>query len=148
MPATFIEKINRRAIRIASGRDRIRPGQAVRISEAAAPNDCVRQGDLYIVVVEAVPDGYRQAGKPNVQLVPGNTEGAKHCLDSLAAVDVFLPPQWGPESLQGPCVAAKSDVTILHPKHGHVTVPGGMLVRCDYQREFDAELRRERRNAD
>lgn len=150
-----IDKITRKASRIRNGNDKIEPGQPVRMSEAAAPMDYVRQGDLYIVVMEAtaIPAGFVGVKKPkdvDRQLVPGNTQGSKHCLDSLAGVRLFRPADWNDkyEGLDGPCLVLSEERTIEHPTHGSVTIPAGFAVQCRYQREWDAEQRRERRNAD
>jgi hypothetical protein len=144
-----IEKITRRAARIANGNDKIVPGQAARLSEAACCGDGARQGDLYLKIVSQPPANYALCKKPSLQLVPGNTEGAKHCLDSLDGVTVYLPPQWGEaESLLGPCLVLAKERTVVHPVHGDVTLPAGNTVLCGYQREWDAEQRAERRNAD
>lgn len=145
---TTIDRINSKARAIRDNRDDIKPGQPVRISEAASVNDYVRQGDLYLIVVDKKPADYVKQKIETVQLVPGNTEGAKHCLDSFDAVDLWVPKDWNAESLDGPCFTAKREVTVLHPTHGPVTVPAGMTIVCRYQREFDAEQKRERRNAD
>lgn len=151
---TAIEKITRRADKIAARKDsKIQPGQAVRMSEAASVNDCVRQGDLYLQVVSEVPADYVRVKKPKAidrQLVPGNTEGAKHCLDSLDGVELHLPAAWGPgyDALDGPVFKLSTERTVKHPKHGDVTIPAGFTIACRYQREWDAEQARERRNAD
>ena len=145
---TAIEKITRRANRIANGNDKIQPGQAARLSEAATVGDYARQGDLYLYVVESVPAGYIKQEKPSRQLVPGNTEGAKHCLDSLDGVELYLPAVWNEETLEGQCLKLSKERTVVHPTHGDVTIPAGFTILCGYQREYDAEQRRERRNAD
>jgi hypothetical protein len=151
---TAIEKITRRANKIASGKDsKIEPGLAIRLSEAASVNDCVRQGDLYLIVVESIPASHKRVAKPKAidcQLVPGNTEGAKHCLDSLAGVELYRPAAWGPnyDELDGPVFKLSQDRTVQHPTHGDVTIPAGFTITCRYQREWDAEQARERRNAD
>lgn len=145
---TAIEKISRRATKIANGNDKIQPGQAARLSEAATVNDFARQGDLYLYVVVEIPTGYRRAEKPSRKLVPGNTEGAKHCLDSLDGVELYLPGEWNEETLAGPCLKLAKERTVGHPVHGDISIPAGFTILCGYQREYDAELRRERRNAD
>lgn len=144
---TAIERITERASQIASGGDKIVPGEAVRLSDAAVAGDTVRQGDLYLVVVDGPVEG---GSKPARQLVPGNTEGAKHCLDSLEGVSMRFPEGWGPEhaGLQGPVFHCKEERTVCHPKHGDVTIPAGFTVAAHYQREWDQEQRAERRNAD
>lgn len=151
MKTATIDRITEKANAIKNNADPIKPGQPVRISEAASIGDFVRQGDLYLIVAEKPPTGYVKATAKTktVQLVPGNTEGSKHCLDSLDSVDLYYPSDWpNAESLAGPLVKAKSEVTVLHPTHGSVTIPAGMAVQCGYQREYDAELKRARRNAD
>lgn len=151
MSAAIIDRITEKATAIKNNEDAIKPGQPARISEAASIGDFVRQGDLYLIVSDKPPASYVKAAakKKSVQLVPGNTEGAKHCLDSLAAVDLYYPSDWPNfDSLDGPCFTTKSEVTVLHPTHGAVTVPKGFTISTRYQREIDVETRRERRNAD
>lgn len=152
---TAIAEIQNHAQQIADGKhDTIKPGMPFRIPDSWLSGDAVAQGDLIITVVDKIPAGYKPVAKPTAadkQLVPGNTEGAKHCLESLKGLKLFRPQGW-PASAEtdycGPAFTAKNDVTILHPTHGPVTVPAGVTVRCDYQREFDAESQRERRNQD
>ena len=128
------------------------PGQQERLNEACAISDGARQGDLYLKIVDAVPAGYVRVEKPKAidkQLVPGNTEGAKHCLDSFAGVALYRPADWpNAESLIGPCFVLTKERTVLHPVHGAVQIAAGHTVLCSYQREFEAETRKERRNAD
>jgi hypothetical protein len=148
MQAT-IDKIQKNTKRIAEGKDpKVKPGQPERFSTAAVVGDAIRQGDLYIVIADAIPKGYTKAAKPSKQLVPGNTAGAKHCLDSLAGVEIYLPKEWTEETLDGPFVRLSQERTILHPVHGSVTVPAGMAFQCHYQREWDREQQAERRARD
>lgn len=148
-----IETIQRHAKKIATSKDpAVMPGRPERFTEGSVPGDAIAQGDLYLMIVDSVPDAYEKVSKPSAadkQLVPGNTQGAKHCLSNIRSVDLYRPADWGKgESLVGPCFRTKSEVTVLHPTHGDVSVPPGMTVLCGYQPEYDAELRRERRNAD
>lgn len=148
---TTIKRIEKHARRIADGSERVKPGQPVRFTQAASVGDTIRQGDLYLTIVEAVPKGYVKLNKPKAvakQLVPGNTQGARHCLDSLDCVTLYRPKSWSEESLDGPCLVLAKERTILHPTHGAVTIPAGFTVLCRYQREFDSEQRRERRARD
>ncbi len=48
----------------------------------------------------------------------------------------------------GPVLVLSQDRVVTHPTHGDVALLAGSVVECHYQREFDAELRRERRVAD
>lgn len=126
----------------------IEPGQPVTLTSAASCGDAVRQGDLYLVVVEKVPEGYAKASRASKQLVPGTTRGAKHCLDSLDGVEVYLPKEWREESLQGPCLVLTKERTVLHPVHGAVTIAAGHTILCCYQREWEKEQAKERRARD
>lgn len=154
MTALAIATIEKHAARIAAGKAKVKPGQPFRFSEAAQPGDGVWQGDLGICLVESVPPLFVLVGKPteaDKQLVPGNTEGSKHCLESLDGVTLYRPKGWpasAEEDYLGPCFVTEREMRILHPKHGHVTVLAGSVVECTYQREQDYELRRARRNAD
>lgn len=152
MALAVIDRITRRSNKIATGKDsRIKPGEPVRFSEAASVNDAHRQGDLYLVVIESIPKGYVMVADPTVrdrQLVPGNTQGSRHCLDSMDGVQLHRPSAWPDSGLIGPVLVLTKERTVLHPTHGSVTIPAGMTIGCMYQREWDAEQKRERRNAD
>lgn len=131
--------------------DRCKPGEPATM-EALSVGEVVWQGDLGLMVVDAPPPKYVRVDTPvdaDRQLVPGNTEGSKHCLSSMEGVELWRPVGWGAENmLSGPCFRTTATVTVEHPKHGNVHVPAGMTVLCGYQREWDAERARERRNAD
>lgn len=147
-----IERIEKHARRIASREDeKVQPGMPASFTEAASVGDFGWQGDLKLIVVDVVPTGYVKIAKPKAadkQLVPGNTEGAKHCLDSLDGVTLYRPKEWSDESLDGPCLVLTKARKILHPTHGHVTIPAGMTILCRYQREWDKELAQELRARD
>lgn len=149
---TEIEQIEKHAECIRNGEhDKIGPGVPLRLSSALLVGEGVAQGDLMLIVDDGAPVGYVRISKPKAidkQLVPGNTVGAKHCLDSLAGVKLYRPANWSEESMDGPCIVTTKERTVLHPTHGAVTIPAGMTVVCHYQREFDAEQRRERRARD
>lgn len=148
-----IDKITRHAKRIASGKDTVKPGQPIHMTDAWTVGDCARQGDLYIDVIESpkkCPQGFVavELTDKDRQLVPGNTEGAKHVLENLAGVTMYRPENWNEESLVGPILILSRPNTIKHPTHGHVHIPAGFAVACNYQVEYDAQLRREARARD
>jgi hypothetical protein len=147
-----IDRVLDHAKKIGNGEhDTIKPGQPFRIPDSWMAGECGAQGDLIVVVLDEIPAGYTQVKKPTKadrQLVPGNTEGAKHCLDSLKGVTLYRKDGWGPESLDGPAFTCKEDRVIEHPKHGPWTIPAGRTIGIEYARERDAEQQRERRNAD
>lgn len=149
---TEIEQIQKHAELIKNGEhDKIGPGIPLTISTALKSGEGVAQGDLMLIVADSVPLGYGRIKRPkklDMQLVPGNTVGAKHCLDSLKGVTLYRPANWNSESMDGPCIVTTVERTVLHPTHGAVTIPAGMTIVCHYQREFDAEQKRERRARD
>lgn len=152
-PGVVIERLVRHAETIRNGEhETVRPGQPFEFTGAAQPGDGVWQGDLGIEVVASVPAGYTKVqavSEEHRKLVPGNTVGASHILDSVEGVEMWHPSGGlREESLAGPVFKAWAKRTVTHPVHGHVTIPEGLTVRCRYEREFDAEQRRERRAAD
>lgn len=153
MKTTAIDKIERHAKKIASGKhETVKPGMPFRFTEACTPHDCCWQGDLGIeIVADTVPKGYvriEQHQDRDRQLVPGNTQGAKHCLDSLDGVELYRPRNWSEASLVGPFLRLSKERTITHPTHGAVTIPAGFSVRCRYQQNYDEQLKQARRAAD
>jgi hypothetical protein len=151
MSTQVIEKVLSHAQRIAAGEhEKVKPGMPFRLTTAAQPGDAVWQGDLCIEVVAKVPDGYKLSRKPAVQLVPGTTQGARHCLDSLQGVKVYYPANWPnvEETLLGPCLVLFQERNILHPTHGAITIPAGFTILCSYQRDYDYQTRQTRRTQD
>jgi len=132
--------------------DYVGPGQPMSLNDAATIGDGVWQGDLGIEVVAGKPAGYVDA-KPQTQLVPGNTVGARHILQDLTTVvDFALPTNWSTdasyEGLQGPYFRCAAATTIAHPVHGPVNVAAGHCVQLRYQRDLDLDTLRERRALD
>lgn len=152
MKTMAIERIEQHVADAKASKDpAVMPGRPERFTEAAQAGDVIAQGDLYLMIVDAVPAGYKRVSRPKAidkQLVPGNTVGARHCLDSLSGVVIHRPENWTGDDLRGPCLVLTKEHTILHPTHGDVTIPAGFTVLCGYQPEFDAEERRERRARD
>lgn len=128
----------------------VAPGQPACFTDAAAPGDAIAQGDLLLLVVSqeefqtlikqskytAVSHLEISWTKPTVQLVIGNTEGAKHCLDSLDGVEMVFPNIFDSlVTLRGPMFQLHESRTVLHPVHGDVTIPAGFCIQVWYQRE-------------
>lgn len=140
-----IETIEKHAEAIRSGDGPVRPGEAHTVSEAVTIDDEHPQGDLYVRRIESIPPGYARVdalAEPDRQLVPGQTQGSRHCLDSLDGVALHRPHRWGPgyEGLLGPIVELTEPRTITHPKHGDLHLPVG-IWQCGYQRSAVAERR-------
>jgi hypothetical protein len=158
-----LSRFRRRLDDINNGEFHVRPGMPQAFTTAAQAGDCIDQGDLRIIVVDRVGDArafadgeiatdFSEVVSPteqDKQLVLGNTQGAKHCLDSLQGVKLYRPSTWGDsDSLIGPCLVVTEDRVIEHPTHGHVTIPAGLTVQIRYPREWEKEQQKERRARD
>lgn len=98
----------------------------------------VQQGDVYFTRLAVVPSGAQRCLKTDGQLVPGQTQGSRHCVDPVRVRLWTLPH---PTALQGPVIEAAEAFTVTHPEHGHVTFPAGVYATT-YQRQYADELRR------
>lgn len=150
MTTNVIDQIQEHANRIANGLERVSPGMPLSFTKACTHGDCIWQGDLGLIISDNQnpPDGYRASTKSTTQLVPGNTVGSKHCLDSLDGVEMYIPDNWNEQSLKGPFLRIKKERKVLHPTHGCVTIPAGFNIECVYQREWDKIQEAERRARD
>ena len=152
-----ITKVVELAKKIASGdHELVRPGMAYDISEAAAINDVVWQGDVGIALAEGgPPSGYVRVEnlKRNcVVFISGDQDsiGSRHCLEDMSTVsEIWVPKNWNEESLNGPYLKLKDKTCLLHPKHGDLHIPScHKEVQVIYPREYDIEQKRARRAAD
>ena len=151
MSVAEITKIEKHAKKIRDGKATVSPGLPFRINEAATVGDMVWQGDLGLEIVDDVPSGYVRVKSPtdaDRQLVPGNTQGAKHVLDSFDGVELWRPAEWPNVTQLGPAFVLRKERAVTHPTHGDVTIAAGHAVLCSYQREWDSEQLAERRNMD
>lgn len=109
-----------------------------RFPEAAVAGDYVRQGDVYVWMLDGVPQGVSPA-KASLQVVEGTTKGSRHCLDSLAGVEMFVMPD--ADVLTGPVLRLSEERVLNHPEHGDwILGPGCYAIT--YQRQFAEELKR------
>jgi len=148
-----IEEMLKELDEARAGNHKVQPGHSYRISEAASVGDGVWQGDLGLEIIDSIPKGYTNISNPTeaaLKLVPGQTQGSRHCLDSLDGVELYWPPNYGENynGLMGPAFKLNKERTVKHPVHGDVTIPKGFTISCNYQREYDFELRKERRMRD
>jgi len=121
--------------------EEIRNDSEQRFPEAASPGDCWRQGDLYITLLADIPADTEKVKKPELQLVPGSTQGSRHCLDSLSGVTCYQITD--SDQLAGPVLNLTKERTLTHPEHGNVVLPPG-VYGIHYQRDLDAEERERR----
>lgn len=101
--------------------------------------DVVRQGDLYLTCIEALPSG--KATKER-QLVPGTTQGAKHVAQGDVEIVKDVQFQSMPNVLVGPAFKCNSDVTVTHVEHGDKILPAGTVWQCTYQIAYADEIKR------
>lgn len=128
-------KVMRKIEREAKARANAKP---VRYGSMAA-GDYHRQGDIYIRRISNIPIGAALADNPSAQLAPGETQGSRHCLDSLESVSIYTRMDATP--LDGPLIEVLREFTVTHPEHGHVTLPPGCYA-VTFQRQHAEELRR------
>lgn len=137
--------------RIVSGRSRLAPGQPATFTRGCVPGaDMISQGDLDLLLEEGVPEGFTLRKSDDGQLVPGTTMGSKHVVKDISTCEIYDPPNWSSEydELVGPVVVAKGDTVVGHPTHGEVTILAGQTVHCEYQRVWEHEQAREKRQRD
>lgn len=118
----------------------------------ASVGDVVRQGDLYLVCLDHLPEAAERVGK---KLAPGETQGSRHVASGECAV--YRPASATtvaqligavcrganiPEQLVGPLVECLGETTIEHPEHGHRILPAGTVWAVVYQRAYGEEVRR------
>lgn len=115
---------------IAAAVERVQNDKLQQFSEAAAPGDAVRQGD---VVIQYLGDDaqipahiYARIDQPVLQLAPGNTKGSRHCLANADGVEMWLP-------VQTDAAVAKH----VYAKHGK-QLPRGVIRAFDYTEERDS----------
>jgi len=135
-----METIQSAIQQISDTAEEIRNDTDQRFPEAATPGDCWRQGDLYITLLGAIPGDVKKS-KAKKQLVPGDAQGSRHCLDSLAGASIYELSE--PSALDGPILECKQERTITHPEHGNVILPPG-IYGIHYQRDLDSEERERR----
>lgn len=116
---------------IAEAVERVQNDGLQQFSEAAAPGDAVRQGD---VVIQYLGDAaqipahiYARVDEPVLQLAPGNTKGSRHCLASAEGVEMWLPVQ-----------TDEAVAKHVYAKHGTKLPRGASIWQLDYREERSA----------
>lgn len=112
---------------------------SVRRAGSLGDFDYVRQGDIYLHKLPALPMGVKRASKPSAQVAPGSTQGSRHCIGDLSKVTIYEMPN--ANALQGPIIEAPQGFTMEHPEHGHQQLEAGVYA-VTFQRAFAETLRR------
>jgi len=114
---------------------------AAKTERISAPSlgDVVRQGDIYLVCLDALP-----SGKPtkDTQLAPGNTQGSRHILVGDATIVKEVTFRDINSVLTGPAFKCNSDVEVTHPEHGNRILPEGTIWQVVYQLSHSEEVKR------
>jgi len=124
--------------------EEIKSNAPQRFPEAASIGDSHRQGDIYLTLLDGVPDGAKKVPF-RAQLADGETQGSRHCLASSAGVTMYT--RKNPTNLEGPVFVLATENVVEHPEHGHVILPanvGGTCYGITYQRNLDAMEREQR----
>lgn len=103
--------------------------------EAASPGDYIRQGDLYIFKLDAIPANAERVA-PQAQLAIGDTQGARHMLNG--PTEQYMLPN--ATEYEGRIVKVDTPVVLEHPEHGHWRLTTG-LYSVVFQRNLDADER-------
>lgn len=137
--------------KIVGRQGKVYPGMPMAFSEACTAGDRIWQGDLALTIADQdTPLGFARMDKQDGQLVPGNTQGAKHVIEDMSTCEIYYPQGWDDkyDKLTGPFLRCVKETKVIHPTHGPVTIPAGMSVQCSYQRVWEQELAKERRQRD
>lgn len=106
----------------------------------------VRQGDVYIVRIEAVCASNKPTA--NRQLAPGSTLGSRHTVDDAVEVLEPLVMMQRIESkrglaFRGPQIKSDTRFTVSHPEHADISLPAG----C-YEVQFQSDWATQNRARD
>lgn len=109
-----------------------------RIVKAMGVGEHVRQGDVYVVRIDTLPQGMEKT--PTRQLAPGSTQGSRHVAEGDLQVYRRTDTR---EAGIGPVVRALAEWRLAHPEHAHCLLPAG-----DYQIRLQVDERTKRAVAD
>lgn len=126
--------------KVLQSAEKIRNDSTQVFPEAASFGDTIRQGDVFITLIESVPANFG-ASKTVAQLAPGTTKGSRHILDKPENVEMFVSKD--ADILTGPVIKVNSQCTVTHPEHGDWVLNKG-VYEVTYERAFAKELRRQR----
>lgn len=137
---------------VASAAEQIANAEPATI-EVVDPGDVIRQGDLYLVRLDARLPAAKEPW-PSRQLAIGETQGSRHIAEgercevyrpieaeAMKALHRLIPATRDHNQFLGPTLWSPLPITITHPEHGHRTIPAG-AYQVTYQRVWANEIRR------
>ena len=101
--------------------------------------DVVRQGDIYLVCIDRLPDSEKTKER---QLAQGNTQGSRHILEGDATIVNGHAYLDRPQVLTGPAFHCNSEVEVRHVEHGNKILPEGTTWQVCYQLSHSEHVRR------
>lgn len=114
--------------------------ETIRLTAANSVGEWVRQGDVYLRIVDKIPEGAREIQDFNGQLAPGDTRGSRHCVDPKK-VKAFALPNARIED--GSILQVLDNDEVTHPDHGHVALEKGLCIAVSFQvNEFQKQKQR------
>ena len=100
-----------------------------------------RQGDIYVTLIDPPTQRLEKVDKFTGQVVEGNTQGSRHCVDNPNAVVAYNNPDMSLS--KGMILQVKEACSIVHPEHGSVNLDGGIWVEIGHQiNEFNRQKAR------
>lgn len=139
-------------LKVQSAAEKIRNDELATIGTVSC-GDVVRQGDLYIVAIEGLPNLMGRLKSP--QLAPGNSQGSRHVL--LGDFEIYEPDRehlitliaraLAPRKFEsyapliGPVFRTIGQCELDHPEHGNRLLPAGECFAVVYQRALGREVR-------
>lgn len=131
------------------GDGKIGPGTPAAFGPANTTGDCIAQGDVEFTLIDTIPKGHKRRKGNGAALVFGEAVPT-HALEDASAVEFYDPPNWGEDSLDGPCLRVLREVRVVHSGAGHHG-PVTLMPACyeiTYPRVWERERARERRARD
>lgn len=147
MTCEMLEFVSSAAREAAANREAFDARQPVVIEEnMLGVGQMYPQGDVALLRLAALPADARRLNKKHVgnQVVEGNTQGARHCWDSLDGVEIYLSASLQKNPLCGHIYRLTKTRTLTHPEHAHQTYWAGFVGMVVCQRSPTEELRRMR----
>ena len=108
---------------------------APQVVPTMSPGQGFAQGDVGIIMLDALPQSARKIGAPQGrQIAPGNTKGSRHIVDAANEVKFFRVDD-GDMLSDLALDATASGFTLRHPEHADVTFPSGIYRIVHQQNE-------------
>jgi hypothetical protein len=99
----------------------------------------IRQGDVYLIPVESIPDSAKPVAREGgrVILAHGEVTGHAHAITAPSAVLLAVPGKTA--EVVDRFLRLRSKATLRHEEHGHIEVPAG-CYRVVVHEEWSDEM--------